>query len=607
MPLPDNLLNPIPGASPGGENLRYAPVYDKIKEARREEEDLPQGDWEHEVKVSDPILVTKLAVEALTNKSKDVQIAAWLAEACLRREGYAGLKEGLDLIRGLLENFWDTLHPEIEDGDLELRAAPLDWIGNYFPNLVYRRPLTQEGYDWRILKECRAVPTEAEAAENENKATIRSEKLSEGKLAPETFEEDVQRTPKQFYKDMVEGIEAALESLQSLSELADSKFGNQAPSFGKLRTALEELHHLGRGFLKKKLEVEPDEDSGETTETTEEAGAEEATGEPAEDGAPARPGRGKKALTAEPADKDDAVNRVMVAAKYWRSQEPLNPAPYLMVRGMRWGELRASGSEPDQLLFEPPPTELRQQMKKLSLEGNWAEVLEAAETAAAMPCGRAWLDLHRYSVKACENLGSEYLPIMVGILSGLRSLLADFPQLSGMTLMDDTPVANAETVAWIKDSVGTAAPAANAALPEALQVDSDARPAPAGEAAPPDPYEVAGQMVKEGRAEAAIEMLANEVAKERFGRTRFQRMIQLASLCMATSHERIAYPILMELADEIDRRKLEDWESRSIIAQPLALLYRCLVRMDSGDEELKKKVYERVCRLDPVQALSCVK
>jgi len=604
MPLPDNLLNPIPGASPGGENLRYAPVYDKLKEARREEEDLPQGDWEHEVKASDPVLVTKLSVDSLTSKSKDIQIAAWLAEACLRREGYAGLKEGIELLRGMLETFWDTLYPEVEDGDLELRAAPLDWVGNYFPSLIYRQPLTNEGYDWRKYKECRAVPTEAEAGENESKAATRNEKLSEGKLAPEAFDEDVQRTPKQFYKDMVEGIEAVLESLQALTETADSKFGKDAPSFGKLRTALEEVHHLARGFLKKKLEVEPDESAEESSEATEEAGAEETAAETSEDGTP-RPARGKKSLSAEPADKDDAISRVLVAAKFWRVQEPLNPAPYLMVRGMRWGELRASGPEPDQLLFDPPPTELRQQLKRLSLEGNWAEVLEVAENTAALSCGRAWLDGQRYTVRACENLGPEYLPIMVGVLSGLRALLGDYPQLPSMTLMDDTPVANAETVAWIKDSVGTG-PAAPAA-PEMVQMDAAAEVAPAGQAAPPDPYEVATQMVQEGRAEAAIEMLANQVSNERSGRTRFQRMIQLASLCMATAHERIAYPILMELADEIDRRKLEDWEPRPVIAKPLALLYRCLVRMENSDEELKKKVYERVCRLDPVQALSCVK
>ena len=43
MPFPDDLLNPIDGPNPSGANLRYDPVYDKIKEARREESQPPPG------------------------------------------------------------------------------------------------------------------------------------------------------------------------------------------------------------------------------------------------------------------------------------------------------------------------------------------------------------------------------------------------------------------------------------------------------------------------------------------------------------------------------------------------------------------------------------
>ena len=45
MPLRDDLLTPIPGANPSGPDLRYDPLYDRIKEARREEDDVPQGVW----------------------------------------------------------------------------------------------------------------------------------------------------------------------------------------------------------------------------------------------------------------------------------------------------------------------------------------------------------------------------------------------------------------------------------------------------------------------------------------------------------------------------------------------------------------------------------
>src|SRR3569623_802263 len=104
------LLVAIPGSNPGGENLRYSGIYDKIKEARREDDDAPQGEWTHERKKADFVLVAKLATDALTNKSKDLQVAAWLVEAWIDREGFPGLVEGLKLLKALVETFWDNLY-----------------------------------------------------------------------------------------------------------------------------------------------------------------------------------------------------------------------------------------------------------------------------------------------------------------------------------------------------------------------------------------------------------------------------------------------------------------------------------------------------------------
>src|SRR6266566_3867190 len=91
MPLREDLLQPIPGSNPAGANLRYDPIYDKIKEARREEEDVDQGDWKRTRKVADWPQVIKLAGDALATKSKDLQIAAWLTEAMLKQEALGGL------------------------------------------------------------------------------------------------------------------------------------------------------------------------------------------------------------------------------------------------------------------------------------------------------------------------------------------------------------------------------------------------------------------------------------------------------------------------------------------------------------------------------------
>jgi type VI secretion system protein ImpA len=79
--------------------------------------------------------------------------------------------------------------------------------------------------------------------------------------------------------------------------------------------------------------------------------------------------------------------------------------------------------------------------------------------------------------------------------------------------------------------------------------------------------------------------------------------VQLTQLCISTGHETIALPILQELAAEIERRKLEDWESPELLAQPLALLYRCLTKAD-GSAEDRRKLYSWICRLDPLQAMN---
>ena len=213
MPLPDNLLNPIPGDNPSGEDLRYAPVYDQIKEARRQEDETAQGEWVHEVKKADYALVIKLATDAIANKSKDLQLGAWLTEALLRIEGFPGLKQGLQLLQDLTNTFWDTLYPQLEDGDAELRATPLQWVGTNLILPLRSVPLNRAGNGWLDYTESRKIPLE-EQADTEEKANARRVALAEGKLAPEVFDKSFTETPKPFYA----GAETALDECGKLVE-----------------------------------------------------------------------------------------------------------------------------------------------------------------------------------------------------------------------------------------------------------------------------------------------------------------------------------------------------------------------------------------------------
>ncbi len=609
MPLRDDLLNPIPGANPCGQNLYYAPLYDKLKEARREEEDIAQGEWQRARKVADWPVVIKLAGEALATQSKDLQIAAWLVEAHLTKEGLAVLAPGFILLRDLVDTFWDNIYPELEDGDAEMRATPLEWVGNYFEKIIRRSPVTKSGLDTFQYKEALLTGYEADAQSSE-KLEVRQTSIAEGKLTAEEFDKSFDATPLDWYERRLAECDASLEALESLQVVTETRFGDVAPGFGKLRTALEEVRQTFNILFKRKGGGEsaaaavPAEQEAEETTSYEE----QSSPQPVRRAAP----RAKRPLGEEPADKEDASDRIAAVARYLRREDPYSPAPYLLVRGLRFGELRAGGESPDLSLLDAPPTEIRQDLKRMANEGQWQEVLEAAENAVAMPCGRGWLDVHRYSVRACSELGYSYDPIAASIRTMLRGILADYPQFLEWTLADDTPTANAETLNWLRDQVLPPPPAAvqdeaaapePEAAPEYRQPDSLAAQSEDGVI---DAWQLAIDQVHGGNNREAVEILSREITQERSGRGRFQRKVQLARICLDCKFEAIARPILEGLAEEIDSRKLETWEPADMLAQPLALLYHSFSKAER-DATAGRELYARICRLDPIQAMSVSK
>ena len=93
MLLREDILAPIAGENPSGIDLRYDTkllIYDKIREARRQDDGLAQGDWQSERKIANYPAVIKLAQDTLATVSKDLQLAAWLTEAMLATEQYSG-------------------------------------------------------------------------------------------------------------------------------------------------------------------------------------------------------------------------------------------------------------------------------------------------------------------------------------------------------------------------------------------------------------------------------------------------------------------------------------------------------------------------------------
>src|SRR5205823_6129763 len=238
LPLND-LLNPIPGPNPSGINLRYHSLYDEIKAARRQEEQPPLGMTERDRKMADNPLVIKLTTDALITKTKDLQLAAWLVEALLKASGFGGLKDGLFLCCGLIEKFWDTVYPELEEGDPQPRGAPLSFIGTKLEIPLKLVPDVEKAtYGALDYQQSREIGYEDQAKTDDAKKR-RSQLIKEGRVAPEAFDKAFEETPKKFYAQAEKDIEGCLQILSQLKASCDPKFGEEGPSFVPLRSALE--------------------------------------------------------------------------------------------------------------------------------------------------------------------------------------------------------------------------------------------------------------------------------------------------------------------------------------------------------------------------------
>jgi tetratricopeptide (TPR) repeat protein len=108
-------------------------------------------------------------------------------------------------------------------------------------------------------------------------------------------------------------------------------------------------------------------------------------------------------------------------------------------------------------------------------------------------------------------------------------------------------------------------------------------------------------LIRSGQVDKGLAQMVQVSAKETSGRSRFQRKLLLAEVCLATRREHLARSILEELAEQIDKLQLEVWESSALIASVWGRLYKLYKQ---ANDDRASKLYERLCRLDPWQALT---
>jgi type VI secretion system protein ImpA len=328
-PLPEliaRLLEPISEQVPCGEDLRYDREFDQARELRREDDtSLPTGVWQSSIKRAQWPELEKLTTTLLLERSKDLMVCAWLGEAWLHRDGLDGLPGSLALVAGLCERYPEQLHPRAEDGDQSWRVIPLEWlVRRYSEVLLTRVALIDprqgefEGYcldAWRRLQLQQVLANDSKAA----KTAAETARGEQQKLT-----ELIRSTPLSHWLRQQDNLLASLQHLQRLQAWSDAYLCAQAPGFRGLQDVIEALLKLVQEFIA----MQPRPLTEVPVEPPSLAASESAGLAPT----PSTP-----QVFREPASRDEAYRQLLLIAEYLTRTEPHSPVPYLIRRGVEWG------------------------------------------------------------------------------------------------------------------------------------------------------------------------------------------------------------------------------------------------------------------------------
>ncbi|KFI05710.1 type VI secretion system protein TssA [Massilia sp. BSC265] len=294
----EKLLVPISADQPCGEDLAFSPEFDAINRARQADDpSIEQGAWVTTLKEADWKFVSKRCAELIETRSKDLQLAVWLAEASTKTAGLPGLADGLRLLAALCERYWDTVHPLPDEDGHERRIGNLAWIAARVGPLVKEVPLA-DGVTMLAWEAARARGPDSVA--ELDAARIKATPVARQALA--------------------EAAHDCLGALTELERVVDERLGADGPSFGVGRAALCDFEDLA------------------TPQVAHPAAQAQAQAMPVVVATGSLP-RVQGVVDEGPLQsREQALAQLRGVAEFFRRTEPHSPVAYLAEKAARWGE-----------------------------------------------------------------------------------------------------------------------------------------------------------------------------------------------------------------------------------------------------------------------------
>jgi type VI secretion system protein ImpA len=319
------LLAPIEGEHPAGADPRedfspnslYFQLRDARSEARSAERQVDAADAEERPATPQWAPVRRLALQLLQDQAKDLEVASWLTEALLRTDGLDGLAAGFRLMTGLVETWWDTLHPVPDDEGMARRVTAVAGLNGEGAEGTLIQPLRKTPLFTLIDGEPLALWQYGQSAET---ATIadrarREQRLSAGVMAFDAVENSA-RANVDGLRRTRQSARACMEAWQALETALDARIG--APPMARVRDLLAEMIGIADCYAGAAVEAFPP---------------------PATDGQPAQAEQPMAVSGGRIMSREDAFRVLEEAADFFSRTEPHSPLASTLREAVRRGRL----------------------------------------------------------------------------------------------------------------------------------------------------------------------------------------------------------------------------------------------------------------------------
>ncbi|WP_105102815.1 type VI secretion system protein TssA [Microbulbifer pacificus] len=385
------LLQDIAGDLPQGEDIRsdrsptsdYYTIKDARNSARAAERSARFDDSDIDL-LAPWRDVAKTAEKILKGKSKDLEVASWYTEALIRLHGFAGLRDGFQLIEGMIDGYWENLYPEPDEDGLETKVAPLtglngDGVDGTLLLPIRNADITPEGDFGGFAFVHYQQARDADKLSDPDAKAARIETLG---YSLDDIEQCVQSASAQWAMDLVETIEQALTSYKAINERLRASCGQDAPPYSSITGLLDEVLRTTRFVYQSHLEALS------AIETAAAQSDESASAQAVANGATAVASQVVSVPNGAINSREDALILLEKVAKYFRTYEPHTPLAPGLERLVGWGRMTVAELMTE-LLPDDTSRAIYSQLTGVRLDGSDSQryVAPPATQSSAAPAG----------------------------------------------------------------------------------------------------------------------------------------------------------------------------------------------------------------------------